>query len=202
MSEFVSMSVITGPASEPITLAEAKLHCRVDTDADDTRLTSAIVAARIVAESRTNRAIVSQTREAKFSDWPGTDDRGVQQVFRLPGAPLTSVTSVKYYDGNGTEQTLASTVYDVLTASEPGEVVLKPGQSWPAIQNDKRAPITIRYVCGYTDADAVPDDIKIAMHMLIAHWYKIGETTVAGMISKTPFGTEVLLDGKALPEIG
>lgn len=197
------MSVITAPASEPITLAEAKLHCKIDTDADDARITSFIAAARMVAEMRTNRALITQTREAKFSDWPGTDDNGMPRVFRLPGAPLTSVTSVKYYDADGTEQTLASTVYDVLTASEPGEVVLKPGQSWPAIQIDKRAPITIRYVCGYANAAAVPDDIKVAMFMLIDNSYQHRGPAITGtIVNATPFGAEVLLDGKALPGVG
>lgn len=203
MSEFVSMSVITAPASEPITLAEAKLHCKSETDADDARFTSWIVAAREVAEMRTNRALITQTREVKFSDWPGTDSKGMPMVFRLPGAPLTSVASVKYYDTDGTEQTLASTVYDVLTASMPGEVVLKPGQSWPAIQSGKRGPITIRYVCGHANAAAVPEDIKVAMFMLIENSYQHRGPAITGTtVNATPFGAEVLLDGKALPGVG
>ena len=51
----------TEPASEPITLAEAKAYLRVDSSGDDALITSLIVSARKLCEEHMQRAIMSQT---------------------------------------------------------------------------------------------------------------------------------------------
>lgn len=183
-----SVQTITAPASEPITSAEVKSHCRIETDADDTIISLLITAARNHAEICTHRALMPQTLEAQFEEWP---DDG--EALWLPSPPLRSVTSVKYYDTDGTEQTLSTSVYEVNTATEPGRVALKPNQTWPSLQGGKQTPITIRYVAGYADAASVPAEIKIGMHMLIAWWYKNRETAVIGQtVAKAPYASETL----------
>lgn len=183
-----SIKIITAPATEPITSAEAKLHCRVDTDADDTIFTALIEAARQACESETQRALISQTLEATYSAWP---ENG--QGIWIPKPPLTSVTSVKYYDGDGVEQTLSTDIYEVDTASEPGVISLKYGQTWPSLQGDKLAPITVRYVTGYANAAAVPDSLRVGMLLCIGHWYKHREEVMTGtIVAKTPFAAETL----------
>lgn len=189
-----SLITYTAPASEPITRTEAKLQARIETDADDSYVDGLIVAARQIAETQTNRRLISQTLEAQYKDWP---EAGFD--FWLPGPPLSSVTHVKYYDADGTQQTLSTDVYEVNTAYEPGRISLKPNQSWPTLQGDKATPITIRYVAGYADADAVPDAIKIGMYMLISHWYKNRENAVNGSMSDTPMGAETLFGHYAAP---
>ena len=53
--------LVTAPAAEPLTLAEAKLHLRVDDTADDALIGALITAARQHAEHDTRRALVTQT---------------------------------------------------------------------------------------------------------------------------------------------
>jgi uncharacterized phiE125 gp8 family phage protein len=164
-----TQQVITAPAAEPITTAEAKAYLRVDLDDDDTAIAGLISAARSVAETETQRALLRQTIEAKYADWPEHPDG-----FWLPAPPLVSVTGVYYYDADGTEQTLSTSVYEVDTSSEPGRVALKPGQSWPTLQAEKHLPIRIRYTAGYADAAALATahpQVKQGVYMCVADWY-------------------------------
>ena len=61
---------ITAPATEPIDLATAKLHCRVDGTDEDTLIAALIVAAREQAEHETGRALVTQTWEQVHDAFP------------------------------------------------------------------------------------------------------------------------------------
>ena len=144
--------LITPPAVEPVTLAALKLRCRVDHDEDDSILTGHIVTARQECEQRTQRALVTQTHRQtvdRFSD-----------AFKLDWPPLQSVTSIKYDDTDGNEQTLDSASYIVDTASEPGYVVPAVLTEWPDII-DRINAIRVTYVAGYGDAAAdVPQALR------------------------------------------
>lgn len=92
---------------------------------------------------------------------------------RFPRPPLGSVTSVKYFDTNGTEQTLATTYY--LTRApwrQVGTIERAPDQTWPDYQDDRTFPITIRFSCGYGAAAAVPPEAKQAIMMAVESMYR------------------------------
>ena len=161
-----SKSVVTGPASEPITVAEAKTHCRVEISDDDTYIGALIQVARETAEVYTGRALMTQTLDVKYAAFPEDGS------FWFPAPPLQSVTSVKYYDTDGTQRTLSTDVYEVDTAHLPGRIALKPNQVWPDVQTEKNNPITIRGVSGFADAASVPAGIKHGMLLLIGMWYE------------------------------
>lgn len=92
--------LITAPAVEPVTVAEARAHLYVGHSDDDAIIGAFIAAAREDCEHRTQRALVTQTWERTLDGFPA--------AISLPMAPLASVTSVKYIDGDGNEQTLCS----------------------------------------------------------------------------------------------
>lgn len=156
-----SFVVSTEPTFEPFTVAEAKAQIRSVQSQEDGLVAAYIKAARQAAETYLGRAICQQTVTASFSDFAW--------IMPLPmAAPLISVTSVKYYDTNGTQQTLATSVYDVDTLSRPGRVTLKAQQSWPSIQGG-RIPnrVEIVYVCGWTTRDLIPEEIRQGMRIYI-----------------------------------
>jgi len=169
------VKLITAPAFEPVSVAEAKDHLRIDTNDEDTVVSAMVTAAREHVEDVTRRAIVTQTWEYYLDAFPSGD------AIVLPSGNLASVTSVKYKDSAGIETTMtATTEYLVETNGEGlGRVVLPYGVSWPSFTAYPSNPITIRFVCGWTTAALVPYKIKAAILMLIADLYEMrGEPTI------------------------
>jgi uncharacterized phiE125 gp8 family phage protein len=165
----------TAPSVEPLSLAEAKSHLRVDDTSEDTLITDIIVAARNYVENVTKRQLVTAT-------WTHYLDAFAAEI-RLPYPPLQSVTSVKYYDTGGSQQTLASAVYTTDTYRQRGRLVEAYGQTWPATQAIINA-VAIEYVAGYGDAGSdVPSAIRQAMRLLIGHWHENREDVAIGTIS-------------------
>jgi len=154
---------VTGPVDEPLSLEEMKEHLRVDAADEDALIADYITAARAAAEAYTGRAFVTQTWQAHFAGWPADG------VLELPLPPLQNVTWVKYTTEAGVLNTLAANVYRVVTASEPGCILLAPNQSWPIETLDAGLPVVVQFVCGYGSAAAVPAGMKQAMRWLVGH---------------------------------
>lgn len=162
------LSLQTAPTVEPLELSEVKVQCGVAPGVayHDLALQSWITAARQKVEEDTGRALVNQTWELSLDCWP----LGLCPIY-LPKPPLSSVTSVKYFDTSNVEQTLATTVYKSVTSRQPGEIHLKQQQSWPSLYGEA-AVITIRFVAGYgAAATSVPDGLKAAMKLLVHKWF-------------------------------
>lgn len=157
----------TPPAVEPISLADMKLHLRVDADDDDSLISALISAAREYAEVFTRRQIITAT-------WMWTFDKFADELI-VPRAPLQSVTSVKYIDTAGVQQTLSADVYDVHSADTPGRVTLAYAQSWPDARAQTNA-IEIVFVAGYGDAAGsprrIPDSLIAALKLLAGDFYE------------------------------
>lgn len=173
----MSYKIITAPVVEPVSLAEAKVHCRVDVSDDDALITSLITAARESAEHETGRALCTQTRELVLDAFP--------DAFVLRGAPVQSVVSIKYLDSTGVEQTLDPADYILDNDSEPGFAVIGYGKAWPESYATINA-VRVRYVCGYGAASDVPASIKAWILLAVGTLYAQRETTVIGQSSSLP----------------
>jgi len=179
------LAMVTPPAAEPVTLAEAKTHLRVTAADEDTLIDSLIPTARQWAEDFTRRALITQT-------WDYTLDAFADEI-EIPLPPLQSITSVKYLDTDGVEQTLATTEYTVDTAATRGLVRLAYGKSWPSVRDQANA-VTIRFVAGYGNAPAVPAPIKAACLLMLGELYARRETAIVGApIAPVPVSAEYLL---------
>jgi uncharacterized phiE125 gp8 family phage protein len=132
----------TPPTIEPVTLAEAKLHLKIESSvtADDSLISTLITAAREWCEGYQNRAYIEQSITLKLDEF--------QDIIYLPRSPLISITSIKYLDSNGSEQTLSTSVYEYFTNCEPGEIRLKYAQTWPMTYGVRHA-VRIIYKAGY-----------------------------------------------------
>lgn len=169
----MGQTLTVAPNEEPITLAEAKLHCRVDHTADDALITGLITAARQQAEHRTGRALITQ-------QWVYTQD-SFTDLIQLPRPALVSVQSVKYMDGDGAQQTLANTEYQVVISELVGYLRPAFGKSWPAcrVQPDS---VVVAYTCGYGAAVAVPPSIRTWMLLAVGTWYAQREGIITGTV--------------------
>lgn len=180
------LKLTSAPSVEPLSLSDAKTHCRVDTTDDDTYITALITVARKYVERRTKRALITQTWEYVMDDFPAH--------FDVPLPPLQSVTSITYTDTNGDSQTLASSYYTVDTYSEPARIVEAVGKDWPSTYDDVNV-VKVTFVAGYGDAASDVDvDLIHAIKMLVAHWYEFREpVTDVGSVNNIPYSVEALL---------
>ena len=188
----MAIRVVAGPAIEPITIDDLKNDIKVDADltADDALIRALGIAARRMAESIQNRALITQTLELALDGWPDGN------TLEIPRPPLQSVASIKYYDEDDTERTFDAGSYLVDTYSEPGRVVLKTGQSWPDGELRPANGVIVHFVAGYGDVESqVPETTVQALRLLVGHWYENREAVSStGAIPKeVPFGVMSLL---------
>jgi uncharacterized phiE125 gp8 family phage protein len=191
--KYRSLSVATAPVVEPVTLAETKAHCRVDTTDDDAYITTLITAARQWVEEYLDRALVQQRLTMRLDSFP--------YEIELPRPPMatsgtaTAVT-VTYTLGDESTATLSTANYRVDRNSTPGVVRQLRSGTWPANLDDYNA-VTVTWWAGYgASGTSVPAAIRHAILMLISHWYETrGATVSTGAVPQdVPFGVKSLLD--------
>lgn len=137
----------------------------------------------------TGIACFAQTWENYFDEFPcGEYNELVLYPFNA-----TAVTSVKYYDTVNTLQTWASTNYEVDLYALP--VTIEAGYYfyYPTTYPRKDA-ITVKFNCGYASWDLIPEQLRLAMQMMISHWYENRQDVVIGRtVSEIPQTSEFLL---------
>lgn len=186
----MAIKVITAVATEPVTLQEARLHLRVISDPadvtahpDDTLIEANISAAREYCEHYTGRALAPQTLELALDAFPAD---GIE----LNRSPVTSITSIKYMDADGVEQTLSTADYSLNDYGVTASVELAADTEWPETQDVSNA-VKVRYVAGYTE---VPKTVKAAMLLLIGHLYENRQEGTAFKVEQLPLGVKSLLN--------
>lgn len=176
----MSLKLITPPEDEPLTLDEAKAHLRVDSDDDDLLIGALISAAREAVEAKTQRALMLQTWELALPAFPGCAD---EYAIRIPKAPLSALTTVKYVDADGMLQTMAEEDFQLDDHAEPARITAAYGSTWPETREQPNA-VLVRYDAGYADAASVPALMKAWMLLRIGTLYENRESIVNGTISQ------------------
>jgi uncharacterized phiE125 gp8 family phage protein len=184
----VELVTVSGPLTEPVTLAEAKSHLRVEHTDEDTFIESLITAARIVVEGRTGMKLVTQTVEVRadsFQEKAFLTSRGglsrpaYNEVISLRCAPVQSLESIKYYNDVDVDTTMPSSSYWEDLSSTPARVQVK--DSWPST-NERIGNVRVRLTVGFTDAALIPEHFKRVMLLLIGHWNENRELSISGTI--------------------
>lgn len=172
---------------EPVTLEEAKAHCRVDYDDEDALIASYIAVAREHCEVVTRLTLAPATWEARLDAFPAGP-------IALPYPPLLDVESVRYVDEGGVEVEVPAVDYTVDTLTMPGTVA--PVDRWP----DGR-DVRIRYRAGYEDGK-IPYAARQAILLLVGHWHAHREAVVTGtIVTEVPLAVDRLLWGIRLYEV-
>jgi uncharacterized phiE125 gp8 family phage protein len=176
----MSLRVITQPTAHPVSIDEIKDWLRIDGVDDEPDLFALRAAAEQSVENAMNRPLMTQTWELVLDAFPA-------ERIEIPMPPLQSVTSVKYLDVDGNEQTWASGEYvvsrDYATAPRPpdaerGIIEEAAGFSFPAVKDVSEAVI-VRFVCGYgDDPNDVPELIRMELRRHLAFKYENREGDV------------------------
>jgi uncharacterized phiE125 gp8 family phage protein len=102
--------------------------------------------------------------------------------------PVQSVSAIKYYDVDGALQTATLADFNVFGTPNRISVSPKSGKAWPVTQMRDDA-IKIEYVIGYgSTSSSVPETVRHALMMLVAHWYDMRETSTEKQMYDLPFG--------------
>lgn len=161
----MSTILITPPASEPVSLSEAKAHLKVETAVDDQLISNLIATARQQVEQQTGRLLMSQDWEIYLDEWPCSGE------ISLPLAPVQQVTTLKTFGADDVETIIDPAHYFVDMVSTTPRVLLREDRIWSPPGRIANA-IGIAVTCGYgANAGDVPANLIQAMLLLIARWY-------------------------------
>ena len=195
--QYRSLTRQTPPAVEPVTLAEAKAHCRVDTSDDDAYIGTLITAAREWCEQYLDRTLVNTQWLMRLDKFP---DSGIHPV-ELPRPPMVAsgtatAVSITFTTEAGPTSTYSTAEYRVDRFATPGTVLPLYGSTWTPHRQDDNA-ISVTWWAGYGASGAsVPAAIRHAMLMLIATWYDRRASADNAGGTEVPFGVKSLLDSQ------
>ncbi len=184
------IKVITDVTEEPVPLADLRTHCHVTAYGSplahphDALLMSLQAAARDWAESHCGRSFAPKTLELALDAFP---EGGIL----LRRSPVTSIVSVKYIDGAGVEQTIASNSYVLDDYSDEHWLLPAVGTEWPSVQSQANA-VKVRYQAGLPAA-GLGAEVKTAIAMLVAHLYENRSQTTSQVLATVPFAAQQLL---------
>ena len=176
----MSYTVITPPASEPLTLSEVKAALRVDGNDLDPDLTAKAKSAREVAEHESGLLLMPQTVRLELASWPAD--------LIIKRGPVRSVASVQYWDGS-TWATVSSPDY---VAWQDGTLWrVDPVSSWPTLGDRVGPRVRVNFEAGYADAASVPSCIKQFIVAVTGPWFVNPE----GSAHPMTFGVNPFLSG-------
>lgn len=148
--------LLTAPAAEPISLAEAKAYLRLEHDAEDALVARLIAAARAEVETLTRRVLVAQR-------WR------LDAAVPLDGAPILlkprpvrEVEAVRVRRADGTVETLEEDAFAFDWAGE--RLTLRR----PVVADR----VEIDLACGYGDPQEVPEPLRLAVRRLVADGFE------------------------------
>ena len=184
-----SLKRITEPVVEPVSLAEAKSHLRVDADfdADDQYIMSLVSAARYHVETVSDRTLIRSQWQMKIDAFPSWD-------IELPRPPITTGSIVvTYIPSDGVYQPVPFTNFREDRDATPAVIRPQWNRTWPSTRGAEN-DVVITYWAGYgEDGRAVPAPARHAMLMLIGGWYANRESIVQGAMNPVPMAVEMLL---------
>jgi len=202
------LTVDVAPAAEPVLTADAKEHLRVEITTDDDYIDTLVASARDFVEDHLQRKLITQTLDMTLDRFPPSlsfvslhhnhhhhdHALGHDPSIYLPRSPVQSITSIKYIDDAGVEQTLAVGKFKLDTKSLVARVVPAFGEEWPTTRAEINA-VTVKFVVGYGAAGAdVPAAIIHAIKLLVGTFYDpVRATVIVGSATKMPDAADFLL---------
>lgn len=156
--------LISGPAGEPVSLAELKAFLRIDSEAEDALLTALIPAARLTVEAAAGLILMRQTWRLVRDAWPG------ERVLRLPLKPVLALEAVRIVDAAGDAASLDIAGFTLDAISDPPRLLRPADVAAPGAELNG---IEIDLALGFgNSADDVPAALRQAVLRLAAHWFE------------------------------
>jgi len=182
---------LTPPATEPVTLAEAKKHLRINTDftKDDNYIQGLISSARDHAEKYCGRSWATAdfvwTVEALTLSVYGSS----QYKFKIPMQFISSINEIGYLDSDSVDQVIATSL-----------IGLDSDRQWVTIPDTiEGSDWVIRFSAGpdlgTSQNEVTPDAIKQAILLLVGDAYENRQASILVVsITENPAVVSLLHD--------
>jgi uncharacterized phiE125 gp8 family phage protein len=189
----MNLRTVEPASAEPVTLAEARLQCKVDaidtstsppSHPDDALIQVLISGAREAVENFTNTILTDAVYDYRCASFGG--------CIMLPRGPVDTVDFVKYLDESEQLQTLSTAAYYLDDNPWAPLIGLKKDQTWPAIYSRADA-VRVQFSGGFVSPNNVPKALVLAMKLLIGHWYRNREDSSVVQMHEIPMGAKVLM---------
>ena len=198
------LRVVTPATVEPVTLAEAAAHLRLDAYGspaeypDATLIEALITASREYVEHETALTLAPTVLELSgrsfygMCRWPG--DLGIE----LRTGPVYGVTSVTYVDGDGVTRTISADDYLLDDGAQVPTLYPAFGTTlWPS-GRDQAAAVRIQFQAGYGSGGSpttaeIPQSLRAAILLMLGHLYENREATAANPLTNIPLGITALV---------
>lgn len=177
--------VITDIVTEPVSVAEAKLYCKVQDMADDALFPVLITSARRMLEKYTMTSFAQKTLHATWVETPGDN------IIELPYGPIISIDKMYRIDEEGNEEELTlNSDYFVMGDQDAIIRITKYWSSGDVHENS----IRVEYKAGYGDTatETLPMELKLAILKQIATDYELRENISAGAMTVLSNESKVL----------
>lgn len=184
-----SLKRISGPLVEPVSIAEAKSHLRIDQDFtdDDLYIQNLISAARHHVETVTDRTLIKSQWQMKLDTFPSWD-------IELPRPPvMVGNITVTYVPSSGSYTPVAFTNFRADMDSTPAVIRPQWNGTWPTCRGAEN-DLVVTYWAGYGEGPSdVPPPAKHSILMILAHWFANREAVVQGGMNPVPMAVEMML---------
>lgn len=182
--------------TEPIDLATARLHLRLDTEGsppshpDDSLVEALITVARESVENYTELTVAVNDFQLKLDEFP-------VDAINLGTWPVNSIISITYIDGNGATQTLSPGDYALDNFSKPAQITLAYGKTWPQVRAQANA-VTVAFEAGFNGdtspiQNEMPKALKQAMLLTITDLYENRGAIVSKQNYEIPVTAQYLM---------
>lgn len=159
------LSLVSGNSGLVVDLPTLKKHLVVEDPEDDSLSQDYAASAQDLIEELTARSLLNKTYDLTLDKFPS-------DCIEIPIAPVVSVSSVSYVDGDGTTTTWTGSLYQTDTKREPTRIRPAFGQTWPVARCQQNA-ITVRFVAGYgTDGSTCPARARQAIRLYVAEAFR------------------------------
>lgn len=190
----MNLRIIEAPTAEPVSLAEARLQCKIDAELsspltahpDDDLVRTLITAARRYVEQHTRQVMTDATYEYRCAS-PSAGG-----CVMLPMGPIEEVASVKYLDEDEEERTLDPAVWYLNDDPWAPYVGLRKDQVWPALYRRPDA-VRVQFSGAIASPNPVPAELVLAMKLMIAHWYANREDATPVELKEIPMGARMMM---------
>lgn len=163
----MGFALVTAATSHPLDASEvaAEILDWQNDNANLMQLEERIAEATTYVQDETARQYIQATFIQTWDDWP--------DAMKLDRRPIVSITSVKYYDVDGTLQTVSSSDYwfDAYAGRSKPDIVFKDSFTSPTVESGRPSAVQVTFVAGYASAAVVPATAKLAIRQLAMYWW-------------------------------